>query len=358
MAGRLRAAPSLSGVTGEAGLIRSISRAAIRALMLAALAALLASAPARAEMEKTIVALPATAIVFLSAYVAEDAHLYEKEGLEVKTAFITGVGAFNAVVSGSADFSNSSGLSFNRAAAHGQRMLAIANTIDKLPMEVVLRKDIADAIHFDAKAPLATRAQALKGRTMAIDSVNSIVHAYLRVIGRVGGYDPELITVAPLQPPDMLSALERKSIEGFSNGPPWPQKVETEDKAVFVAGGIQGDPPGINPLAFNVIVARPQYCKEHRSICTKMGHAMVAAANFIQDHPDEALGFVKARFKEVGEAAVTKAFAQVREATPRLPSVTAAQLEHADKLNLDAGLMKPEDKVQSYDGLFTDEFLK
>lgn len=330
-----------------------------RKAAVAALCALAAVAtPAQAEMEKTTMALPAVAIVFLSAYVAEDAHLYEKEGLDVKTVFITGVGAFNAVVSGSADFSNSSGLSMNRAAAHGQRMLAIANTLDRLPMEIVLRKDIADAIHFDPTAPLAVRAQALKGRTMAVDSVNSVVHAFLRVVGKAGGYDPELITVAPLQPPDMLSAFERKAIDGFSNGPPWPQKVETEGSAVFVAGGIKGDPPGINPLAFNVIVTRPQYCQDHRSICTKMGHAMIDAANFIQDHPDETLAFLKTRFKEVGDAAVTSSFQQVREATPRMPSVSAAQLANADKLNLDAGLMKPDDKVQSYDGLFTDEFLK
>ena len=302
--------------------------------------------------------LPAVAIVFLSAYVAEDAHLYEKEGLDVKTVFIAGVGAFNAVVAGSADFSNSSGLSLNRAAAHGQRMLAIANTLDRLPMEIVLRKDIADAIHFDPTASLSVRAQALKGRTIGIDSVNSVVHAFLRVIGKAGGYDPELITVAPLQPPDMLSAFDRKAIDGFSNGPPWPQKVETDGTGVFVAGGIQGDPPGINPLAFNVIVTRPQYCQDHPSICTKMAHAMIDAANFIQDHPDETLAFLKVRFKDVGDAAVAGSFKQIRAATPRMPSVTATELANADKINLDAGLMKPDDKVQSYDGLFTDEFLK
>ena len=333
-----------------------VSGALIGAICIA-LAAFFAPS-ARAENEKTTVALPALAIVFLSAYIAEDAHLYEKNGLDAKTVFITGVGAFNAVVAGSADFSNSSGLSFNRAAAHGQRMLAIANTLDRLPMEVVLRKDVAEAAHFDPKAPLATRALALKGRTIAVDSINSIVHAYLRVIAKAGGYDPEQMSVTPLQPADMLGAFDRKAIDGFSNGPPWPQKVETEGTGVFIAGGIQGDPPGINPLAFNVIVTRPQYCKDHRSICAKMGHAMVDAANFIQDHPDESLAFIKKRFAQVGDAAVTAAFNQVRAATPRMPSVTIAQLVNADKLNLDAGLMKPEDKVDNYDGLFTDEFLK
>jgi NitT/TauT family transport system substrate-binding protein len=327
------------------------------AVLLGALSLFAGAGPARAATENTVLALPAVAIVFLSAYVAEDAHLWDKEGLNVKTQFVAGVGSFNAVVSGSADFSMSSGLTLNRAAAHGQRMLTIANTIDRLPMDVVIRKDIADAIHFDPNAPLATRAQALKGRTMAVDSINSIVHAYLRVIGKAGGLDPESIQVSPMQPGDMLAAMDRKAIDGFSNGPPWPQKVLAEGKAVLVASGANGDPPGVNPLDFNVVVTRPQFCQEHGSICTKMGHAMVAAAAFIHDHPDETMGFLRKRFPDVGEAALAKAFEEVQRATPLDPVVDRRGLESADRLNIDAGLMQTSDKVQSYDGLFTDKYL-
>lgn len=315
-------------------------------------------APARAENEKTTLALPALALIFLSDYVAEAAHLYEKEGLDVKVILVTGVGAFNAVVSGSADFSMSSGLTLNRAAAHGQRMLAIANTIDHFPGELVLRKDIADAIHFDPKAPLAVRAKAMIGHIMGVDSINSIVHAYVRVIAKAGGIDPEKITVAPLQPADMLAALDRKAVDGFSFGPPWPEKVLTEGKAVLLASGLKGDPPGITPFAYNVVVTRPQYCAEHRSICTKMGHAMIAAARFIHDHPDETLGFLKTRYKDVSEAALKLSLDEIASATPLMPKVDATGLANADRLNVEAGLMKPEDKVKSYDGLFTDAYLK
>jgi ABC-type nitrate/sulfonate/bicarbonate transport system substrate-binding protein len=317
-----------------------------------------AASPARAETEKVTIALPALALIFLSDYVAEAAHLYEKEGLDAKVILVTGVGAFNAVVSGSADFSMSSGLTLNRAAAHGQRMLAIANTIDKLPGEVVLRKDVAEAIHFDPKAPLAARAQMLLGRTMGVDSINSIVHAYLRVIAKAGGYDPEKITVAPLQPADMLAALDRKAIDGFSFGPPWPEKVITEGKAVLVASGLNGDPPGITPFAYNVVVTRPDYCKDHASVCKKMGHAMITAAHFIHEHPDETLGFLKERYKDVSVAALERSFNEIKDATPLMPGINATELANADRLNLEAGLMKPDDQVKSYDGLFTEEFLK
>jgi ABC-type nitrate/sulfonate/bicarbonate transport system substrate-binding protein len=321
-----------------------------------AAAMLLGGSPARAQMEKTSLALPAVAVVFLSAYVAEDAGIWKKDGLDVEVKFVAGVGAFNAVVAGSADFSMSSGLTINRAAAHGQRMLAIANTLNRLPMQVVIRTDLATG--FDPEAPLAERAKILKGRTMAIDSVNSVVHAYLRVIAKAGGIDPDSIQVAPLQPADMLAAMDRKAIDGFSNGPPWPEKVLSEGKAVLIASGVKGDPPGIDPLAFNVVVTRPQFCKDHAPVCMKMGHSMVDAAKFIHEHPDQVLAFLKKRFPDITDAAMKAAFEQVAESTPLDPAVVEKGLANADKLNLDAGLMKPDDKVQSYDGLYTAEFVK
>ena len=33
-------------------------------------------------------------------------------------------------------------------------------------------------------------------------------------------------------------------------------------------------------------------------------------------------------------------------------------LETGDKMNVEAKLLKPEDQVKSYDGLFTDQYLK
>jgi hypothetical protein len=33
-------------------------------------------------------------------------------------------------------------------------------------------------------------------------------------------------------------------------------------------------------------------------------------------------------------------------------------MKNGDRMNAQAGLLKPEDKVSSYDGLFTNEFLK
>ncbi|HZT51875.1 MAG TPA: ABC transporter substrate-binding protein, partial [Stellaceae bacterium] len=122
---------------------------------------------ARAETDHVTLALPAEGMNFLAYYVAQDLGIFAAQQIDVKGVVITGVGSFNAVVSGSVEFSFSSGSSLTRAAAHGQRMLALAQ-MNNLPVwDIVIRKEIAEAAHFDPKAPLAERAAILKGHTIA-----------------------------------------------------------------------------------------------------------------------------------------------------------------------------------------------
>ena len=101
-------------------------------------------------------ALPAPTLTFSSAFLAEDAGFYKKEGLKVSHRILVGVASPNAVIAGSADFTIGTGPVFLRAAAAGQRLLAIANLIDKPLVELVLRKDVADAAGITDETPLAS----------------------------------------------------------------------------------------------------------------------------------------------------------------------------------------------------------
>ena len=44
--------------------------------------------------------------------------------------------------------------------------------------------------------------------------------------------------------------------------------------------------------------------------------------------------------------------------TPSPPVPTRAALENSEVYNVGAGLLKADEKLKSYDGLFTDEFVK
>jgi ABC-type nitrate/sulfonate/bicarbonate transport system substrate-binding protein len=116
---------------------------------------------ANAQDINIVMALPSATLTFSSAFLAQDAGFFNKEGLKVTTPIVVGVGAANAVISGSADFTIGTGPVFLRAAARGQRMLAIANLIDRPLVELVLRKDVAAQAGITA----LKQAQAFSART-------------------------------------------------------------------------------------------------------------------------------------------------------------------------------------------------
>ena len=311
---------------------------------------------AQGKLEEAVMAVPVVGLAFSLGYLADYLNLWEKHGVKMKTVEISGIGAMNSVISGSTDFTQSSGSAITRAAARGQRMLAIVATIDKPSVQVVLRKDLAAG--FDPKAPLEKRVQALRGKTIAVDAINSIIHAYVRFIAKRAGFDPEEIRIAVLQPPNMLAALKSKQIDGFAMAPPWVQKPVLDGDAVMVASGPDGDPSDLTPFANTAVATKPDTCVKRKALCEGVGQTFKEAVAFMLDRPNEALALLKKRFAQLDERQLAAAFDDLRKITPRSLVVTKAGLENAERFNVEAGLLKPDEKLKSYDDLFTDQYVK
>jgi ABC-type nitrate/sulfonate/bicarbonate transport system substrate-binding protein len=314
---------------------------------------------ARADTERAIVSLPAENLGFLPFYVAQDAQLFEQQGLEIKKIVLAGVGTTNGVISGAADFGFSNGASLTRAAARGQKLLGIAIMSDKPAWAIILRKDLAEAAHFDAKAPLAQRAKVLaSAHALAIDTVNSVGHALVRVVEKAGGIDPESIPVTPLLASEAVLAYSRKAIDGFVSNAPWTEQVLAGGTAVVIADALAGDPPWLQPFGSGVVIVRPQFCAEHRPVCLKMGHALVAGVNFVHEHHAESLAILRNHFPSIDAAVMERSFIIIEKAMPKNPVITEAAIANSDRLNVEAGFMKPEEQLSSYRDLFTDEYVR
>ncbi len=331
-----------------------------RAIMMAVGFLGIAAPPLHAQpkLEAVTMAVPAYSLTFMEGYVADDLGLWAKHGLGVKSVLIAGIGSMNAVIAGSADVAQVSAITLTRAAARGQKMLEIAEPLDRLVVEAVLRKDLAEAAGFDPKAPLARRALVLKGRTMAVESINSIIHAYVRLLARKAGLDPEAIRIAVMQPPNMIAAFAAKQIDGFAMSLPWPLQPVLAGQAVTIASGPAGDPPEMVPFAHDIVVVRPDTCQKRPEICTGVGQSFAEAARFIQEHPEDALALMRKRFTTLDPKLLHAAFDEVRGASPNPPAPTQQALENADLYNIEAGLMKPDEKLKSYTDLFTDKYVK
>jgi ABC-type nitrate/sulfonate/bicarbonate transport system substrate-binding protein len=324
-------------------------------LVTAALAATPAAAQT-AKVEEGVMAVPVVGLAFSLGYLADDLNLWEKHGVRIKTVQISGIGAMNAVIAGSADFTQSSGSAVTRAAARGQKLLGIVGTINRPSVQIILRKDVAAG--FDPKASVEQRIKALRGRTIAVDAVNSVIHAYVRYLAKRAGFDPEEIRIAVLQPPNMLAALQTRQIDGFAMAPPWVQKPLLDGEAVMVASGPDGDPAELAPFANTLVATKPDTCVKRKALCEGVGGAFREAASVMLDRPGEALALLKKRFPQFDDRQLAVAFEDIRKITPRDLRLTADAFEKAERFNVEAGLLKPDETLKSYDGFFTDQFVK
>jgi len=64
------------------------------------------------------------------------------------------------------------------------------------------------------------------------------------------------------------------------------------------------------------------------------------------------------RLLRLDDNVLAAGFEQIRKATPRVPITERAALENGEIYSIDAGLLKPEEKLKTYDGLYTDEYVK
>jgi NitT/TauT family transport system substrate-binding protein len=325
-------------------------------LPLACIAVGLASpAGAQGALEDVIVAVPNFTFTLTPTLVADELKLWEKHGLRFKMVQIAGVGATNAVISGSADFAQAGGSTLTRANARGQRLIAIANTAERNIVNITLRKELAPG--FDPKASLAQRAQYLRGKSIGVGAIQANPHAYLKVVAARSGIDPESIKVTAMEGNAQLAAFASKSIDGMSNSPPFPLKPVLDGLSVIIASGPDGDPPNAINFAYNVVLTRPETCEKKKSLCQKMGRVYRDATAYIHDHPKETVAILQKNFPNLEPALIESAFEQIKKSTPRIPSVTRESLENADDFNVEAGFMKADQKLKSYDGLFTNEYV-
>jgi ABC-type nitrate/sulfonate/bicarbonate transport system substrate-binding protein len=305
-----------------------------------------------------LMAIPAPTLTFSAAWLAEDAGLYKNEGLKVSHRIIVGVGSINAVIAGSADFTIGTGPVFLRAASRGQRLLALANLIDRPLVEMVLRKDVAEATGFQERMSLAERAKLLKGKTIAIQGVGSIIHAWERLVANRGGLNVETdVRIAPMDPPAMLAALQTKSVDGFATSLPYTTEAVLKGSAVMFASGTNAA-PDLLPFAYGLVYTKPDTCTKERDKCVRVVRALAAANRFINDKPAEALAILRKRFERMDQAVLAEAWKTVSAAHAKDIRVTVPGLDHSQKVSLEAKLLPENEALKSFDGLFTGEFIR
>jgi len=318
--------------------------------------------PAAAADDEAVLALPALNLGFATSYIAEGAGFWTKAGLKVKIVEINGVGAMNAVLSKSADFSNSSGATIIRANIRGQKVMTIANTFTGLIHEMVVSKKLADAAGVSLSSSVEKRAQAIKGKKIAINSANAIPHGMLRLLARKGGIDPERdVTVAIMAPEASFAALKSGAIDGFVQSLPWSLIPPHDGYGVLLASNLRDKPdfPELIPQVFNGIVTRPELCDQKPTVCERLVSGYTQAMAYMNDHPKESLAILAKRMPGEDPAALAEGFKLMVPWTPRSGGrMDEEGWRRAQELMLIAGMIKPDEQLKSFEAIYTNKYIK
>ena len=173
--------------------------------------------------------------------------------------------------------------------------------------------------------PVAERAKRLKGTTIGIQGVGSIVHAWERYVVAAGGLDVEKdVRIAPMDPPAMYPALLNKSIDGYATSMPFTTMAVVKGDAIMLAASVF-DAPELLPFAYALLYTRPEVCQTKRELCQKMARAYAGAAKMIQEKPDE-----------VFDTILSKRFEKMDQA-PAQERMGISQKAHAKDIRVHAG---------------------
>lgn len=128
--------------------------------------------------------------------------------------------------------------------------------------------------------------------------------------------------------------------------------------AVMVANGPEGDSVGLDPFAATVVATQLATCVKKPTLCEAVGKTFIDAAASLHAHPDEAEALLKKRFPTIDDKVFHQSFLSQLAMTPSPPMPSEKSLANADNYNVEAGLMKPGDKLASYNSLYTDKYVK
>ncbi len=78
----------------------------------------------------------------------------------------------------------------------------------------------------------------------------------------------------------------------------------------------------------------------------------------MHDHPDEALAILQQKLDKTEPDLVADAFKGIMTGTPRVPRVDVLSLQHAQDYMLFTGLIEPSQKLPTFNGLYTNDYLK
>ena len=330
-----------------------------RSLVLVATLCLLYATPSAAQQTtKLRVTIPVVGMNFLPLYVAADKGFFAKEGLEVEIITTSGDGPdIDALIAGSVQFTISTPNRLLTSYAQGKPLLAIMNIANRMAIDCVMNKSVAERLGINDQTPLIDKFKALKGLKAAGTRPGAFTYLVLVDYAKRAGLDPQrdLQLLGAGGTPSMMPALENGAIDVGCNASPGTDLMVERGKTVMFTYNSAGVDPAYDDFLFELLYVRPDYAKEHPDTVRAFARSLLAAIGYIQDTPTkDQLPLLRTRYSGVSDDLLVHVLDTLKPMFPRDGKVTPVSYGKAVKFMIDAGAVQtgaPWEAVATYDYL-------
>ena len=156
-------------------------------------------------------------------FVAMDRGMFKARDLEVKYEEIdSGALSAAAVLSGAAQLTSDDLMGIAPLAKQGKEFLMVYNLLDRMTMDLIVRKEVIERSGIDLKSDVKSRAKILKGLTIGITRPAAPTDVYSRFLMSEAGLNPQRdATLGQVGGVAALSAAFRSGkIDAFMLSPP------------------------------------------------------------------------------------------------------------------------------------------
>jgi NitT/TauT family transport system substrate-binding protein len=307
--------------------------------VISVVAAFLAGCREDARAEERAAAAPATQVVaarpqvtvvtpkrdnlqYLSFWVAAGGGLFAKHGVDVR---VVSAGPDKRIEgqldSGQAQAAVVSPPKYLQMIADGAPIVLVANLLANDGIDLILRRDVAEARGIDRAQPVAERLRALKGLKIGVASGPP---TRLRALFAASGLDADRdVTIVTLHGDAQNEAFGAKEVDGLYAHTPYLERALVEQDAVIVVDQSAGEVPELANRQIHALVVTRDVKAD---VVEKMVAAIGEAQALVRSDRDAAVAAVMAQFPELDRRRVERIVEVYAPAMPSSPVVSVAGL--------------------------------
>ena|GEM_PF-5533849 len=244
-------------------------------------------------------------LAYIPLYVAIEEGYFEDAGIELDRQPNTGNSAksVNALIAGQTDIAFPAAAAHYAAAAQDLDIIGIGVLTQQAQSEIILRPEVVDQLEeeygVDVDSPLADRAAALKGLSLAVYPEGSADRTYLSAVLAQGGLEGSDLDLIPVEPDAIVATVYSGRGDGYMAGLPNSQVAVSEGWGVRWISLPQGEVPGVATQAYVNIVTHGRYLQEHEDVVQRFMEALQKGVDFLNREPDTARAAVQKIFPDM-----------------------------------------------------------